>query len=81
MIIRYLCEKIEKMKAIEISTKTDKRGHLKIDYPIDKNVIFYHLRSHCYVSENRLLTTNLSYETEPGAKNQEPRLGTVSFNF
>lgn len=24
------------MKAIEISTKTDKRGHLKINYPLNK---------------------------------------------
>jgi len=25
------------MKAIEISSKTDKRGHLKIDYKLDKS--------------------------------------------
>jgi hypothetical protein len=36
MIIHYLCEKIEKMKAIEITTKTDKQGHLKINYPMNK---------------------------------------------
>jgi hypothetical protein len=36
MIIRYLCGKTEKMKAIEITTKTDKHGHLKINYPMNK---------------------------------------------
>jgi len=25
------------MRAIEINSKTDKRGHLKIDYPLDKS--------------------------------------------
>jgi hypothetical protein len=28
--------KVLEMKAIEINSKTDKKGHLKIDYPLDK---------------------------------------------
>jgi hypothetical protein len=35
-IIHYLCRKIKKMKAIEITTKTDKQGLLKINYPVNK---------------------------------------------
>ena len=37
MIIRYLCTNIETMKAIEISTKTDKHGYLKINYPLNNS--------------------------------------------
>ena len=36
MFIDYLCENIHEMKAIEINTKTDKLGYLKINYPINK---------------------------------------------
>jgi hypothetical protein len=41
LIISYLCINLEIMRAIEISTKTDKYGHLKINYPLnnrDSNV-------------------------------------------
>ena len=41
MIISYLCVNFGTMKAIEISTKTDKYGRLKINYPLnnrDSNV-------------------------------------------
>ena len=37
MIIRYLCTNIETMKAIEISTKTDKHGYLKINYLLNNS--------------------------------------------
>jgi len=36
MIILYLCRNKTEMKAIEINAKTDKYGHLKINYPVNK---------------------------------------------
>jgi hypothetical protein len=35
-IIRYLCKKIGIMKAIELNAKTDKHGHLKINYTVNQ---------------------------------------------
>ena len=32
----YLCNKSQAMKAIEIRSKTDEHGNLKIDYPLNK---------------------------------------------
>ena len=36
LINHYLCNKSQAMKAIEIRSKTDKHGNLKIEYPLNK---------------------------------------------